>query len=193
MPTPKILAFAASLRRESWNRKLIRVAAEGARQAGAEVTLLDLNDYPLPMYHGDEEAGAGGPPEHARKLYDIVKAHDAFLVSSPEYNGTYPGLLKNMLDWLSRPNGSGDKPFSIFANKPAAIMGASPGAFGGVRMLPSLRLLLSHFQMLVIPQQHALAKAGEAFDDQGNLRDDKVAATVKGLGERVAKLAAKLA
>jgi len=192
MPTPRILAFAASLRRDSWNRKLIGVAAQGARQAGAEVTLLDLNEYPLPLYHGDEEA-TGGVPENARKLYDIFKAHDAFLVSSPEYNGTYPGLLKNMLDWLSRPNGSGDKPFSIFDNKPAAIMGASPGAFGGVRMLPSLRLLLSHFQMLVIPQQHALAKAAEAFDDQGNLRDEKTAATVKGLGERVATLAGKLA
>lgn len=191
MPAPKILAFSASTRKESWNRKLIRVAAQGATAAGAEVTVLDLAEFSLPIYNGDDEA-ANGMPAIARKLFDVFKTHQGFLISSPEYNGGFPGMLKNHLDWLTRPI-QGEKPFAAFANKPAAIMAASPGAFGGIRMLPSLRHYLSHLQMIVLPQQHALAKAAEAFDDAGNLKDEKAAASVKGLGERVAKMAGALA
>lgn len=190
MPAPRILAFAASTRRESFNRKLIRVAAQGAREAGGEVTLLELGDYNVPLYNGDDEK-ASGPPESVRKLTEMFKAHQGFLVSSPEYNGGMPGLLKNLLDWISRPV-PGDAPFLPFANKPAAIMAASPGAFGGARMLPSLRQYLSHLQMLVIPQMHGLVKAGEAFDESGNLKDAKIDARVKELGAAVVKLAAKL-
>lgn len=191
MSPTKILAFSASTRKESWNRKLVRVAAQGATAAGAEVTLLNLAEHELPIYNGDNEA-AQGMPVAARKLYDIFCAHQAFLISSPEYNGGFPGLLKNSLDWLTRPI-PGEKPFAAFANKPAAIMAASPGAYGGVRMLPSLRQFLSHLQMIVLPQQHALGKAAEAFDDAGNLKDEKASASVKGLGERVAKAAVALA
>lgn len=191
MSAPRILAFAASTRRESFNRRLIRVAAAGARAAGAEVTLLELGDYDVPIYNGDAEAEHGAPSD-VRKLVDIFKANQGFLISSPEYNAGFPGLLKNLLDWISRPI-PGDPPFAPFANKPAAIMGASNGAFGAVRMLPALRAYLSHIQMLVIPQVYGLAKAADAFDETGGLKDPKADAAVKGLGERVAKLAAKLA
>lgn len=187
---PKILAFAASLRAASWNRKLVHVAAEGAKAAGAEVTILDLKQYPVPVYDGDLEA-AEGLPGNVHKLKDLFKAHDGFLISSPEYNAGFPGMLKNLTDWLSRPR-EGEKPFEIFAGKPVAAMAASPGAIGGVRMLASLRAHLLHLQMLVIPQTYGLGKAAEAFDESGNLKDPKIDATVKALGARVAELAAKL-
>lgn len=188
--TPKVLALAASLRRDSWNKKLVRVAASGAEDAGAAVTIIDLHDYLLPAYNADDE-DSSGLPENARRLAEVFKAHHGLLIASPEYNGGFPGHLKNTFDWLSRPL-AGEKPFGMFANKPAAIMAASPGAFGGVRMLPALRQMLSHFQLLVIPQQQALSKASEAFNPDSTLKDPKIAATVRALGERVAVLAAKL-
>ncbi|MEW6254242.1 MAG: NAD(P)H-dependent oxidoreductase, partial [Planctomycetota bacterium] len=98
---PKILAFAGSLRRDSWNRKLIQVAAEAARVAGAEVTLIDLADYPLPLMDEDLEA-RDGLPTNAQRLKALFKAHDALLIASPEYNSSLPPLLKNTLDWVSR-------------------------------------------------------------------------------------------
>ena len=97
----KILAFAGSTRRDSLNRKLIQVATSIAAGAGAEVTLLDLNDYPLPLYNGDLEATAG-LPEAALRLKEVFKAHDALMIASPEYNSSVPPLLKNTLDWVSR-------------------------------------------------------------------------------------------
>lgn len=187
----RILAFAGSLRKGSWNKKLVRVAAQGARDAGAEVTVLEIEDYTLPLYDGDLEA-VSGLPENVGKLKDLFKAHHGFLISSPEYNGGMPGVLKNLTDWLSRPR-EGEKPFEIFANKPAAAMAASPGALGGNRMLPTLRAHMLHMQMLVIPQTFGLGKAAEAFDDAGGLKDAKVSESVKNLGRRVAELAARLA
>lgn len=188
---PKILAFAGSLRRDSWNKKMVKAAAEGAREAGAEVTILDLAEFPLPLYDGDGEK-TNGLPENVHKLKDIFKQHDGFLVASPEYNAGYSGVLKNFTDWLSRPR-EGDKPFEIFSMKPVAAMSASPGALGGNRMLASLRSHLLHMQMLVVPQTYGLGKAAEAFDESGKLKDPKVEASVKNLGKVVAELAGKLA
>jgi chromate reductase, NAD(P)H dehydrogenase (quinone) len=186
----RILAFAASLRKGSWNKKLIRIAAQGAREAGAEVTLIQMEDFPLPVYDADLEA-AQGLPENVHKLKDLFKAHDGFLISSPEYNGNIPGPLLNTTNWLSRPR-EGEKPFEIFESKPVAAMAASPGALGGNRMLPLLRGHLLHMHMLVIPKVYGLAKAAEAFDEEGRLKDPKIEATVKGLGAAVAALAARL-
>lgn len=185
-----ILAFAGSLRTGSWNKKLVRVAAHGAIQAGADVNVIDLKDYPVPLYDGDLEAELG-LPENVHNLKDACKAADGFLIASPEYNAGFSGVLKNLTDWLSRPR-EGEKPFEIFTMKPAAAMAASPGALGGNRMLASLRGHLLHLQMLVIPQTYGLAKAAEAFDADGNLTDPKVEAKVKELGRIVAELAAKL-
>ncbi len=186
----KILAFAGSLRKGSWNKKLVRIAAQGAREAGAEVTMLEIEEYPLPLYDGDVEA-ASGLPENVVKLKDLFKAHQGFLISSPEYNAGMPGVLKNLTDWLSRPR-EGEKLFEIFANKPAAAMAASTGALGGNRMLSGLRAHMLHIQMLVIPQTFGLAKAADAFDEAGLLQDAKVSEIVKDLGKRVAELAAGL-
>lgn len=188
---PKILAFAGSLRRDAWNKKLVKVAAEGAREAGAEVTIIDMKDYPLPVYDGDDEK-ANGLPENAVKLKELLKAHDGLLLASPEYNSSYPGGLKNLIDWVSRPH-EGEKPLEAFRGKPVAIMAASPGAKGGMRMLPHLRDLLANIQMLVVPGMYGLAGAGEAFDDDGNLKEEKVAGIVKGLGKSVTDMASRLA
>ena len=186
----KVLAFAGSLRAGSWNKKLVRVAAQGATEAGADVTILDLKDYPLAVYDGDDEAQNGLPP-NALNLKEIFKAHAGMIISCPEYNSGYSGALKNTIDWVSRPM-KGEKPLEAFKDKPVAIMAATPGARGGLRMLPTLRLLLSNIGMLVLPQQHGLGLADHAFDEQGNIKDEKVAATIKDIGRAVAVMTAKL-
>src|SRR5919198_2770214 len=101
MPAPKILAFAGSTRTESFNKKLVRVAVAGARAAGAEVTLIDLRDFPMPLYDGDLEAKEG-LPANARKVKDLFLAHQGLLLSCPEYNSSITGVLKNTIDWVSR-------------------------------------------------------------------------------------------
>lgn len=164
---PKILAFSGSTRTDSWNRKLIHNAVEAARAAGGEVTLLDLTDYPLPLYNGDLEAQEG-VPENALRLKAMFKEHDALLISSPEYNSSVPPLLKNTLDWVSR-EWQGESGLVPYQNKVAALLAASPGQFGGMRMLPHLRQILNTLGVLVLPGQFSLAHADAAFDASGNL------------------------
>ncbi len=100
---PRVLAFAGSARVDSYNSKLVKVAAEGVRGAGAEVTLIDLRDFPLPLFDQDLEA-AGGLPDNARELKEIMLKHDGLLIAAPEYNSSITPLLKNTIDWVSRPS-----------------------------------------------------------------------------------------
>lgn len=160
---PKILAFAGSIRRDSWNRKLIRVAVDATRAAGGDVTLLDLADYPLPLYDGDLEASEG-LPDNALRLKALFKDHDAFLIASPEYNSSIPPLLKNAIDWVSR-EWQGESGLAPYQDKVAALLAASPGQFGGMRMLPHLRQVLNTLGVLVLPGQFSLAHADKGFDD----------------------------
>ncbi len=159
---PKILAFSGSIRRDSWNRKLIQAAVDAARAAGGEVTLIDLADYPLPIYNGDLE-DKEGLPNNALRLKALFKEHDALLISSPEYNSSVPPLLKNTIDWVTR-EWQGESGLVPYQNKVAAIMSASPGSLGGMRMLPHLRQILNTLGVLVLPGQFALAHADTAFD-----------------------------
>lgn len=159
----KILAFSGSIRSDSWNRKLIRAAVDAARAAGGEVTLIDLADYPLPLYNGDLE-DRDGLPDNALRLKALFKEHDALLIASPEYNSSVPPLLKNTIDWVSR-EWQGESGLVPYQNKVAAIMAASPGQFGGMRMLPHLRQILNALGVLVLPGQFSLAHADEGFDD----------------------------
>jgi NAD(P)H-dependent FMN reductase len=183
-PMEKILAFAGSTRRDSFNKKLIRVAAEAARQAGGEVTLIDLADFPLPLYDGDLET-ASGQPENSQRLYELFKSHQALLLSCPEYNSSITAVLKNVIDWVSRPR-PGEPELVAFNGKVAALLSASPGGFGGMRGLVHVRAILGNIGTLVIPSQVAVAKANEAFNDDGSLRDEKLA-------QRIAKVAKELA
>jgi chromate reductase len=189
MPTPRILAFAGSLRKDSYNKKLVHVAAEGARAAGAEVTYLDLRDYPLPIYDGDLEA-AEGLPANAAKLKQLFIAHQGLLISSPEYNSSISAALKNTIDWVSRPQPN-EKPLVAFSGKVAALMSASPGALGGLRGLVHVRSILSCINVIVLPGQIAVPKSHEAFDADGTLKDEKLQASVKDLGKGLAEAVGK--
>lgn len=181
---PKILAFAGSTREGSFNKKLVNVAAWGARDAGAEVTVIDLRDFPMPLYDGDLEASEG-LPEPARRLKALFMDHEGLLISSPEYNGGMSAVLKNAIDWVSRTEGD-EGGLAAYKDKIAGIMGTSPGKLGGLRGLPNLRQILSGLGVLVIPQQHALGGAGQAFGEDGMLVDSAAQATVTGIGVRVA-------
>lgn len=187
---PRLLAFGGSLRRGSWNGRLVRIAANGATAAGADVTHIDLRDYPLPVFDEDLEA-ASGLPDSGRKLKDLFLANDGLLISSPEYNSSITAALKNVIDWVSRP-AAGEAPLACFAGKVAGIMATSPGALGGLRGLVHLRAILGNIQVLVLPDQVAVPRAHEAFDDHGQLRDAKLQAAVEGIGRRLAEVAARL-
>ncbi|MDP6515581.1 MAG: NAD(P)H-dependent oxidoreductase [Alphaproteobacteria bacterium] len=189
MPKPsKILAFAGSTRTASFNKQLVRIAAQGAKAAGAEVTRIDLRDYPMPLYDGDLEA-ADGPPDSARALKVLMVGHDGFLIASPEYNSGFSAVLKNAIDWVSRPT-PGELPLIAFKGKVAGLLSASPGRLGGVRGLVHLRLVLGTIGVLVIPDQVAVADAGKAFAEDGNLLDESRQAAVIGIGEKVVRLVA---
>lgn len=165
----KILSFAGSLRKESFNKKLARLAAAAARTAGAEVTDLDLRDYPLPIFDEDLEKSAGLPVE-ARRLKELFLAHQGLILACPEYNSSITAVLKNTIDWVSRPV-PGEPALAGFLGKVAALYSASPGALGGLRGLVTVRSILSNINVLVLPEQLAINKAHEAFDAEGQLKD----------------------
>jgi len=184
----KILAFAGSARRDSFNKKLVRVAARGAEQAGAEVTVIDLADYPLPVYDGDLEEQ--GIPENVGKLRELFKAHDGLLLACPEYNSSITPLLKNTIDWVSRPEGE-DGMLAAYQGKVAALLAASPGGLGGLRGLVTVRSILSNIGVVVLPKQHALSKAHEAFEGD-EIPDDRQRGAVEAIGAELANFLQRL-
>ena len=190
MAKPKILAFAGSTRIDSFNKKLVKVAAAGAMENGADVTMIDLRDFAMPLYDGDLEQKEG-LPSNARKLKDLMLSHQGFLISSPEYNSSISGVLKNTIDWVSRPS-EGEEPLACFKDKVAGIMSASPGGLGGLRGLVHVRAILENISVLVMPEQIAIAKAHEVFNTDGTLKDKKQEEQVKRIGASVAKLLIKL-
>ncbi|MBD1863078.1 MULTISPECIES: NADPH-dependent FMN reductase [Trichocoleus] len=188
--SPRILAFAGSTRTNSYNKTLVKIAGTGARAAGAEVTFLDLRDLPMPLYDEDLEA-AEGIPANALKFKEIMVAHQGLLIASPEYNSSISGVLKNAIDWASRST-PGEPFLAAFTDKVAAIMSTSPGGLGGLRGLVHVRSILSSIQVLVIPDQIAIAKAHEAFNPDGSLKDSAQQTTVENLGAKVAQILTKL-
>lgn len=169
-----VLAFSGSSRSGSLNKKLIRVAAAAVREAGADVEEIDLRDFRMPLYDGDEEA-SDGPPENAALLRDLFASKDAFLVGCPEYNGLITPLLKNTIDWVSRPDADGKPGTLSVRGKLAALTAASPGGLGGLRGLVHVRTLLGNIGMFVLPDQLALPGAAKAFDAEGALNDESTA------------------
>lgn len=188
---PRILAFAGSARRESLNRRLLRIAAEGATAAGAAVTELDLGELDLPLYNADLEASSG-LPAGALRLKTLMGGHDGLLIAAPEYNSSITPLLKNAIDWASRPATRGEAPLSAYRGKVAALIAASPGALGGLRGLRHVREILSNISVLVLPEQHAVAKAHEEFAADGALKDAALADRLRGIGARLAEVIAAL-
>ena len=161
---PKILAFCGSIRAESFNRQVMMVAIDGAKKAGADVTIVDFRDLQLPLFDEDTESRIGLHPS-ALHLKDLMKQHHAFLIASPEYNGSITALLKNALDWASRP-AHGEKPYECFLNKPVALVSASQGMLGGLRGLVHTRAILSNLQTLVLPQQMAVGKMPDGLNEK---------------------------
>jgi NAD(P)H-dependent FMN reductase len=187
---PRILAFAGSLRRGSFNKKLLPIAAKGAREAGAQVTLIDLNDFPLPLFNQDLEAEQG-VPENARKLKQVFIDHDGLLIAAPEHNSSITAVLKNAIDWVSRP-APGESPLLAFRGKVASLMSASPGPLGGLRALVHVRSILGNIGVIVLPEQVTVAQAPEAFNPDGSLRDSRQQAGIEGLGRTLASFLMKL-
>lgn len=191
----RLLVIAGSSRQGAWSRKLADAAAQMARADGASVTLLDLRELKLPVYDGDIEA-ATGVPEGAGQLRAALLAHDALLIVTPEYNGFPTPLLINSFDWLSRlgADAGGLSGLAATANKPVALLASSPGPLGGLRSMNFLRQYLQMaFAMIVVPQQFALGRAHEAFDDAGALKDAKAAQVVGGVLASLGRLARSLA
>lgn len=182
---PRILALAGSARRASYNKLLVKIAVRGAEAAGVPCTLIDLRDYPLPIYDGDLEAEEG-LPSNAVKLKELFANHPGLLIASPEYNSSISPLLKNTIDWVSRsPEASAD--LSGFRGKVAGIMAASPGPLGGLRGLVVLRSLLGNIGCTVLANQFTIRQAAQAFDADGALVDSKQQAGVEALGRTLAE------
>lgn len=178
---PTILAFAGSARHGSYNRSLLEVAVQGAREAGAEVRVVDLAELDLPLYDADREKEQGLPAGAKSFKHELLDS-DGLLIASPEYNSFITPLLKNAIDWASRAEGDDEKPLAAFAAKKAAILAASPGGFGGKRSLGFLRQLLTNIRVEVLPGEVSLAKAHEHFDESGRLTDAATAQAARELG-----------
>jgi NAD(P)H-dependent FMN reductase len=182
----KVLVFAGSTRSGSHNRKLAREVAGLVQAAGAEVTHLELGDYDVPMYNADLEAR--GTPADVMKLKQIFHAHPAWIVCTPEYNASYPALLKNTLDWLSSPV-KGDPvwsdDFRFSRGKVVGVLSASPGALGGLRSQSHLVPLLFNLHCWVAPLTFALGHAGSAFDEAGRLTDARARGRIQAVVEQV--------
>ncbi len=190
--SPKILAFAGSTREASYNKQLVKIAAEGARAADAEVNYVDLRDLPMPLFDEDLEAQEG-LPANALEFKELLLAHQGLLIASPEYNGSITAVLKNAIDWASRPL-PGEPPLALscFRDKVAVLMSASPGGLGGLRGLTHVRTILSGIGVLVLPDQQAIPRAFEVFDAEGKLKDSKQQEAVEQLGNKLATVLAKL-
>lgn len=176
----KLLAFAGSLRADSCNKKFAREALRLAKELGAEGEFLDLKEYPMPAYDGDIETFSG-IPESVKKLGQKITDADALIISTPEYNGSIPGILKNVVDWLSR-----DKPMAL-AGRNILLLAASPGALGGVRSLWHTRQPFEVLGNYMFPGMMGLQNAYNAFDEQGHLKEDKTIQQLKKLLEQFIK------
>jgi chromate reductase len=158
----KILGFAGSLRRNSFNRLLLRTAAKLLPNS-AELEILDLDG--IPLYNQDIEVV--GIPESVRKFKNKIEGADAILIATPEYNHAYPVVLKNAIDWASRPYGQ-----NSFAGKPVAVISASPGMLGGVAAQDQLKQVLLWLDMHIVPQPAVLVtSAHDKIDSEGNVTD----------------------
>lgn len=187
MNDPKrILAFSGSLRQASFNHQLVSIAAAGARAAGAEVTLIRLSDYPLPIFNEDLES-ASGMPEAGAKLKQLFGEHDALLIASPEYNGGLSAALKNAIDWVSRATEKDEPPLKVLGGKTAAILAASPGGYGGSRGLEMLRTQLENIRIQVLENQVTIPEVHTVMDADGRLEDKELQAAVLALGAELAR------
>ena len=189
MPVPKILIIPGSLRTGSHNARLAALAAKELALLEAEVTRISLEDYSLPLFDADL-AAASGPPLAAVKLKRMLLAHHGVFITSPEYSASVTPLVKNTIDWISRVRDPGEPAYAAFKDRVFAIGAAANGGQGGLRSLMALRQILElGCGALVIPEQIAVPRADQAFDEMDNLKDDTLATALKTAMRRLVELA----
>ena len=189
----RLLFFAGSTREGSFNRRLAALAHHIAEANGIDAVLVDLKDYPMPIYNGDLEAKEG-PPERARAFKALLTEYQGVFIASPEYNSSVTPLLKNTLDWVARVKAKGESGLEVFQSRVFAISGASPGYYGAMRSLLHLRQILAvGIGATVIPQQIALPRAMDAFEADGSLKDKAQQTLCKSVVEALAVAARKFA
>ena len=171
--TPSILVFAGSNRAGAFSGKLADAAVKELVRLEAHVTRISLIDYPLPLMDEDLESEQG-IPESALTLARLFALQDGLYIATPEYNGSIPPLLKNIIDWVSRVSRDGERPLRPFAGKVAAIGSSSTGTFAGIRAIAHLRSILAHVGIQVVSEQCSVPNAQTAFDDMDRFHDDRV-------------------
>ena len=189
----KLLVFAGSTRQNSFNRKLARATAAMATASGADVTHIELADFDVPMYNADLEAQ--GTPADVMRLKQLMHDHPGWIICTPEYNASYPALLKNTLDWVSSPvkgNPEWTDGFKSTRGKVVGVLSASPGALGGLRSQSHLAPLLINLECWLAPKNFALGRAGDAFDDTGALKDERAIKSVQAVIDQVIWAAGRL-
>lgn len=177
---PRILVFAGSIRTGALSGKTADAAMKELALQGAEVTRISLADYPLPILDQDLEEEKG-VPENAVKLARLMAAHDGVLIASPEYNSSIPPLLKNTIDWISRVRRDGDKPLSPFSGRPVGLCSSSDGQFAGARGLYHLRSVLMNCRAEIITPQCSVPRASDAFDENGDFKEERLRKTMAGV------------
>jgi NAD(P)H-dependent FMN reductase len=188
-PETRLLFLAGSARRNSFNKRLARLAAHISETNGIASTFVDLADFPMPIYDSDAEM-TDGPPENARKLKTVMKGHAGVFIASPEYNAAFSPLLKNTIDWISHTRDEGEAPLEVYRTRVFALGSASPGGMGGLRGLAQLRLVLElGLGALVLPEQFALPRAADAFDEHGHLKNKDQQEQLKRIIQRLARAA----
>ena len=188
---PKILAFAGSLRKHSYNKRVLQIAVDGAVKSGAAVTYIDLNDFPMPIYNADDQI-VNGFDKNALELQGLLTRHDGLLISTPSYNGSLSAVLKNTIDWTSRPNATYQKS-DIYPGKMAGIISASPGSLGGIRALAHLRGVLSSVKVHVLPSEAVVPYVDDKFDGDGTeMVDEKMKEALEGLGASLTAMLRKI-
>jgi chromate reductase len=178
MSPPRILVVPGSLRTGSYNTRLAALATKELTLADAEVTRISLADYPLPIY--DADMAKSGPPLNAFKLKQVLGAHRGIFIACPEYNASFPPLVKNAIDWISVVREPGEVQLAIFQGRAFALGGASPGRSGAMQSLLALRQVLAvGCRALVIPEQVTVPNAEQAFDEMDELKDSRAAGQLK--------------
>lgn len=167
----KILGFAGSLRTEAWSKKVIKTTLKLAEELGAETEYLDLKDLDIPLYDADLEPNY---PKGPQTFKDKIRAANAILICSPEYNWASPGVLKNAINWASRPYGN-----SALEGKLVGLMSSSPGRYGGARALIDLRMSLAETGAWVYPPTLSISEANQVFDEKGNIIDERLIESIK--------------
>jgi NAD(P)H-dependent FMN reductase len=189
----RLLFFAGSTRERSYNKKLARLAQHIATANGIEGVFVDLKDYPMPLYNGDLEAEQG-PPQKAAEFKALLAEYQGVFIASPEYNSSVTPLLKNTIDWVTRVRAKGETGLEVYKTRVFAISGASPGYYGAMRSLLNLRQILAvGIGATVIPQQLALPRANDAFEEGGSLKDTAQQTMLKDVVEKLAIAAKRFA